>query len=50
MPIARKDIVPVSQLRARLMELAEEVAKGWADIIAGRHIGVAELKAKYGRK
>ncbi|MDP2878009.1 MAG: type II toxin-antitoxin system Phd/YefM family antitoxin [Sulfuricella sp.] len=93
MPIASKDIVPFSQVRARLTELAEEAAngcekiitrngesyvalvdagrldyyhqlerehihlilleeaaKGWADVTAGRHIGVAELKAKYGRK
>lgn len=93
MPIASKDIVPFSQVRSRLTELAEEAAngsekiitrngesyvalvdagrldyyhqlerehihlilleeaaKGWADVTAGRHAGVAELKAKYGRK
>ena len=50
MPIASKDIIPFSQVRAHLTELIEEVAKGWADVTAGRHISVAELKAKYGRK
>lgn len=93
MPIASKDIVPFSQVRARLTELAEEAAKGrekiitrngesyvalvdagrldyyhqlerehihlilleeaakgLADVTTGRHTGVAELKAKYGRK
>lgn len=49
MPIASKDIVPFSQVRARLTELVEEAAKGWADVTAGRHASVAELKAKYGR-
>ncbi len=50
MPIASKDIVPLSPVRAHLTELIEEAAKGWADVIAGRYISVAELKAKYGRK
>ena len=92
MAITTKDIIPFSQVRARLTELADEAAhghekiitrngesyvalvdakrldyyhqlerehihlmlleeagKGWADVEAGNHGSIAELKAKYSR-
>jgi hypothetical protein len=58
-----KDILPLNQVRARFTELAEEVhmlerehihlalleeaSRGWEDVVQGRTLSVAQVRAKY---
>ena len=50
------DIVPMNQVRASFIELAEQVlhltlieeaSRGFDDVAAGRTVGVAKLRARY---